>query len=323
MKKVFLSAVALFAILLVSCSNEEITISAPSTVNVNASGVISSFIEYNSGELEKMDAGEKLRIRALVYNSKGELVAQSVNYYTNYNVQLKMTEFLSPGQYTVIGISDVVKMSGSTVDNEFWKLSGEQKLSEMKITDQGMIGYQGRILGIGKGSLSVVESRSNSIDVNLKPAGALIYVFVLNREAFSNRNITEYTLYANKSSEAISFNGDGNYSIIESHDTEHIFKIATLSPGTGGTYVFNYILPMNNVELWFTCTENESRYTFPTDPKFKTNMAAGEEFECYLSLNTSVSNIEIVYGKVDLSQKSGTRAQEWATKWKDRMYFNK
>lgn len=119
MKKYIISAMALLAMLVTSCSNEDITIEAPSTISVNAAGVISHFQEYKAGELEVMDSGRKLRLRALVYNSNGELVAQHTDYFTNYNVQLKTSEFLSPGTYTVIGISDVVKMQGNTVGTEW------------------------------------------------------------------------------------------------------------------------------------------------------------------------------------------------------------
>ena len=139
MKKYIISAMALLAMLVTSCSNEDITIEAPSTISVNAAGVISHFQEYKAGELEVMDSGRKLRLRALVYNSNGELVAQHTDYFTNYNVQLKTSEFLSPGTYTVIGISDVVKMQGNTVGTEWWTLSGERKLSDMVIKDQEAI----------------------------------------------------------------------------------------------------------------------------------------------------------------------------------------
>ena len=317
MKNYILSAVALFAVLISSCSNEDITIGAPSTISVNASGVISSFVEYNAGELETMGSGNKLRLRALVYNSKGELVAQSVDYFTNYNVQLKTSEFLSPGAYTVIGISDVVEMEGTSIKTEWWTLSGQDKLSDMVIKDQGMIGYSSRILGVGKGTLNVQESQSNSIEVNLKPAGALVYIFLENAASLSSRNITGYTLWANKTTEALSFDSSGNYNITEDYDSDYYYIICSLKPSDG--YLFNYILPMNNVKLWFSATENGKEYEFPTDEGALLNIKSGEEYECDLILNKSVNKIVTNYLKIDLS--STRSAFVWGNNWRERLDF--
>lgn len=314
MKKYIISAMALLAMLVTSCSNEDITIEAPSTISVNAAGVISHFQEYKAGELEVMDSGRKLRLRALVYNSNGELVAQHTDYFTNYNVQLKTSEFLSPGTYTVIGISDVVKMQGNTVGTEWWTLSGERKLSDMVIKDQGMIGYDARILGIGKANLVVQGSRSNSTVVDLKPAGALVYVFLENTSSLSDRNITGYTLWSNKSSEAVSFNSNGDYNIVEDNDPDYIHTIVSLEPSDG--YLFNYILPMNNVQLWFTATEDGADKTFPTDEGTTISILAGDEYECDLILNKTISKIETRYYKIDLSN-TRNGSSSWSNNWRE------
>ncbi len=317
MKKYVFSAIVLFSMLLTSCSNDDITIGAPSTISVNASEVISSFVQYKAGELEAMEAGQKLRLRALVYNSKGELVFQATDFFTNYNVQLKTSSFLSPGEYTVIGISDVVEMSGTTVTTEWWKLSGENKLSEMVITDQQMIGYNARILGVGKGKLTVQGSQSNSTVINLKPVGTLVYVFIENTSSFSN--ISAYTLWSNKSSAAISFNSNGDYSIIEDYDSDYNYIIASLKPVDG--YLYNYILPMNNVKLWFTATQNDKEKTFPTDEGAIWDVKSGEEYECDLIMNEDISKITTNYVQINLS--SAATRSEWAGNWKKRINLKK
>lgn len=320
MKKYILSALALLSIILTSCKNDDITIGAPSTISVNAAGVVSNFEDYKAGELELLDAGQKLRLRALIYNSKGELVAQQTDYYSNYNIQLKTSEFLSPGTYTIIGISDVVAMEGSSVTNEWWTLSGQEKLSDMVIKDQGMIGYSSRILGIGKTSLVVQESRSNSAMVDLKPVGALIYVFLENTASVSHRNFTEYKLKANKTSDAISFNNNGDYSIVEEYDPEYDYIIALLEPKDG--YLYNYILPMNNVDLWFVVTEDGKDKTFPTDEGATLNIQSGDEFLCELIMNSSVSKIETYYKPVALAMTRGD-SNPWSANWRERIGFNR
>ena len=316
-KYISLMAIAIVAIFS-SCSNDDITIGAPSVVNINASSVISSFVEYNEGELEVASSGYSIRIRGLVYNTRGELVADETGYFSNYNQSLSLKSYLSPGTYTVIGISDVVAKSGSSVETEFWTVSGEAKLAEMQIVDQKKVGYEARVLGLAKGTLTVQGSQSNSLTLDLKPAGSLIYAFVMNREAFSGRDISSYNVYANKTSDAIKFDANGNYTITERQEDGIIYKLFGFESGTGGVYGLNYILPMKNVEVWFTANEDGENKTFPTDNRATLNISAGEEYEFDLYLDTNIYNIETAYSQVDLSSAS-SRYFEWAKSWNDRI----
>ena len=119
MNKYLYLVIDLIASFFTSCSNDDITIGTAYTVNVNASTVISSFIAISDGEFEAFqDSKERLRIRVLIYNENGELVAQDAGIYTNYNVQLKSTNKLKAGKYTVIGISDVVLVNGNNIETD-------------------------------------------------------------------------------------------------------------------------------------------------------------------------------------------------------------
>jgi len=313
MKKYILSAVALFALLIASCSNEDVTIEAPSTIIVNASKVISPFTyEDYPGELETFDdANLRIRIRVLVYNERGELVKKDSSLYTNYNVQLKATEFLSKGTYTVIGISDVVAVSGSAISREHWIMSGENKLSEMKITSAGLIGNSANVLGVAKNTLSVRESQGNSVEVTLQPAGALIYTYFENMKVFSS--VTHYKLMANKTAEALSFDGNGNYSVIERQDATTMFRIARVSTDNSNAHRYNFILPMKNVAMIF-CAElsDGSNYVFDNDPGAQVDVVAGDEYLCRLTLNSNENRVKAEYF---YANKTRTRVQKWSNQW--------
>lgn len=276
-------AVALVA-LFTSCSNDDITIETAYTFNVNASTVISSFVQASPGELETFgESNEKLRIRILIYNDNGELVTQDQGYFTNYNTQLKTVKNLASGTYTVIGISDVVILNGNSIKTEFWHLSGESKLSEMKIEDGGMLGYEARILGIAKNTLNIKANESGSLSVDLKPAGALIYGVVWNAGYFSD--VESYWLYANKSSEALSFDALGNYVITEKNDGSTRYKIVGIDAEDGNRYYYNYILPMSNLNLYYKCIDTDGKeHGFEGLKGTTISLNAGDEYACHLDL---------------------------------------
>ena len=294
MKKYILSMVVALVAILSSCSNDDITITTSYTFNVNASGVVSPFFEAQSGELEKYeDASEKVRIRLLVYNANGELVAKESNCYSNYNTQLKASKLLAAGNYTVIGISDVVYMSGNSVETEFWKLSGESKLSELKIIDGGMIGLEAKVLGLAKYSLTVGDNQSSSLNVDLQPAGALLYCFVWNPEGWvvGEASVNQWELYSNKIQEGLSFDASGNYSVLEEYDPEDTYRLALLDAANvytyNGTlklnYTFTYVLPMNNLAVKFRARTTEDT-TGTVGTGITLNLKAGDEYACHLDM---------------------------------------
>lgn len=291
-KYISLMIIAIVAILS-SCSNDDITITTSYTFNVNASGVVKPFFEAQSGELEKYeDANEKVRIRLLIYNANGELVAQESNYYSNYNTQLKASKLLAAGNYTVIGISDVVYMSGNSVETEFWKLSGESKLSELKIIDGGMIGLEAKILGLAKYSLTIGDNQSSSLNVDLQPAGALLYSFVWKPEGWvvGEASVNKWELFANKIQEGLSFDASGNYSVLEKYDPEHTYILAKLDAINNYSYgdlylnyTFTYVLPMNNLAVKFRARTTENT-TGTVGTGTTLNLKAGDEYACHLDM---------------------------------------
>ena len=307
MKKYILSMVVAIVAILSSCSNDDITITTSYTFNVNASGVVKPFIEATDGELEKFeDANDKVRIRLLIYNANGELVAQESNYYSNYNTQLKASKLLAAGNYTVIGISDVVVMSGNKVDIEFWKLSGESKLSEMKILDQNLIGLAGRILGIAKYSLTIGDNQSSSLDVDLQPAGALVYSLVWKAGGWSygGSKTTEWHLWGNKSTEGLSFDAFGNYIVMEEYDPETPgYIMGKIEAVEGDFHQFNYVLPMNNLYVHFVAI-TEGGYVDMADYSGREgttlNIKAGEEYAFHLNMYERKTYYKKVTSKSDL-----------------------
>ena len=85
MKKILYSLIAVLAMVMSSCSNDDIEITRAISVKVNPSGVIAPFTyEINDGELESFSTKYKLRVHTFAYNEKGLLVAQDIQYLKNY-----------------------------------------------------------------------------------------------------------------------------------------------------------------------------------------------------------------------------------------------
>ena len=166
MKKIVYSIViAVFALMVVACDNEPITITYGVPVKVDPSGVISPFTyEIITGELESFDTENKLRVRLLAYNSEGKLAASDSAFLTNYAAILNSSLQLTEGTYTLIAITDVVEHASNRTTFEYWKLSNISDINQVKVTDAGYIGGENKIIGIGISTISRLIS-FHSIEV--------------------------------------------------------------------------------------------------------------------------------------------------------------
>lgn len=131
-----------------SCENDNIEVGKAITFNINAEGVISSFIEYDEGELTTLSSNYKVRTRLFLYNEKGELAAQDVQYLNNYSAKAQMELFVPSGSYTAIAMTDVVRITSSQVSLQYWEFNDSTRLSSARIQDAGYIGSQRKILGL-------------------------------------------------------------------------------------------------------------------------------------------------------------------------------
>lgn len=300
MKK-YISMLAVCLAILSSCTNEDITFGSMVTVKVNPSGVIAPFeYEMNPGDLETIAESHKLRIRIFVYDKDGLLRASDTQYLAGYSNIMTSSLDLPKGNYTAIAITDVVEMSGEDVTFEYWNVSGENIMSQLKVTDAGYIGYKSKILGVGKQTISV-GNKNGEFMVKCSAAGAICLVYYCNIHTFSD--VEQYGVLMTKSSDYISFSESGDYDVsIESSGTSFGWWLGKLSPkdhSHTNIYSYLFVLPMNKVTLQFVADTDDER--FYLDEKATMNLEAGKEYLMMLNLNDEESDGKITSQFTELS----------------------
>lgn len=304
MKKILSILVAATAVLLSSCTNEDIPVSQSTTFKIDPSNVVKPFtFELNPGELEGLGSDESIRTRLLVYNSENILVKSETQYLANYASLMQTSLDLANGNYTAVVVTDIVQRSGDEIDFACWELSGEENLTTTKITDLGYIGGRSKILGIGVESFEVSGS-SKEINISPSPAGALLALRWKNIHAYSN--IEYISLDVNRSSDYLVMNQYGKYDVaIENNNNKYDWRIAFLEPQESAyknytnIYGYYFVLPMKNVCFkWYLEIDLEGMYT---EEMLISNLTAGNEYYFEINLKDETQENLITYGYYDVT----------------------
>ncbi len=259
MKKYMIMSMAVIALLFASCKNEDISISREVSFEVNPYGVVRGFATYEvtSGDLASMYSGDKLRISLLVYDEKGDLVASETQLLDAYSSTLNCTAELSDGNYTVIAISEV--KDGRGEDYDCWKITGTNRLADIKITDQGYIGSKDKMLGIGHERISV-RSGQTTHSIAMEPAGSLL---IINDNYIHYWNdVYRYLILSDKSSNSCTFNMDGTFNtFVDESPLSYDWIQHSIKPDdyTGNVYyTYHFVLPLGNTNVaWIADAYNE------------------------------------------------------------------
>lgn len=251
MKKYMIMCMAVVALLLASCKNEDISISREVSFDVNPYGVIRGFSTYEvtSGDLASMYSGDKLRVNLLVYDEKGDLVASDTQLFDSYSSTMNYTTELSDGNYTVIAISEVKDRRGE--DNDCWKITGTNRLDDIKITDQGYIGTKAKMLGIGHESITVCSGQTTH-SIAMEPAGSLLIVNDNYIHYWSD--VIRYLILTDKSSNSCTFNMDGTFNtFVDESPLSYDWIQHSISPNNEHPgdlyYSYHFVLPLGNTNV--------------------------------------------------------------------------
>lgn len=275
MKKYLAIFAVLFTVILSSCSNDDIPVSQTITFKVNPSTVVSSYQEFEPGELSSIPSGANLRVRLLIYNEAGNLIAEDETYMNDYTHVMTSSFNLGQGNYTAVACTDIV------TDNktfEYWDLSGKEKLSTTMFTDNGYIGGSLKILGL-KVNHFTVDNSLKEYSMDVKPAGALAFVWWKNWKRYNN--VEAFRLYANRSCDNMTLNSDGEptYSVESSNDVSD-WRIASLTYDADyvGGYVYVFLFPVKNMTVQFGASLKDNKYTLFKNAKEIVDIELGREY---------------------------------------------
>ena len=297
MKKIIICAVALLAMLVTSCSNDDIEISRKTTIKVNPYGVISGFPEEYPGELTSFDQSCKLRIRVLAYDKDGVLAYSDSSFVNNYQTEMSVPTSLPTGTYTIIATTDVVLYSGGKVTDEAWNISEKSNINDVILKarqESALFGGEYNNLGIGYKTQSISED-TQSIEISPSPAGALLRIYYDNVLSYSD--VKYYYLLSNRGCNFVSFDSNGNPRLIPENNGNQFDFLYTYTDADyarsqewNTTYGYSFIFPVDNVGFQFKW-EDEKEQSYDMGNSFTiSSIKSGEEWNITVNCDTDEVN---------------------------------
>lgn len=208
MKKLVVICMAVMALMMASCKNEDISISREVSFEVTPHEVVNNWIPYvlSESSITDLSSNNQLRINLLVYNKNGELIASDTQMLKDYNENMVATLELANGEYTVVAISDVVENGRDLC----WTIKGTERLSTLMIEDiSTLITDDEAIVGIGNARI-MVDADHSFHHVEMRPAGALVIVKDSKMTYWEGVVSLSY-LCSTKLNKAYTFNDNGSY----------------------------------------------------------------------------------------------------------------
>lgn len=282
MKKYLSILTALIAVLFTSCSNDDIPVQNPTQIRVNPATVMSGFnYQLRPGDLDGVSNGAEVRIRLYIFDESGSLVEKHSQNVQNYLTTATFEIYIpSDKHYSALALTDVVRKSSSF---EYWEVSGEEKLSTMKVrymSSGNSYGTQ-EILGIKYETLYPGDNR-----IDVEAAGGLICTICSNIHAFSN--LGGILIFADRGNAYYEFNSWGES--VANPDLEQNASFIFLSdiPSMPSTqeisYSYKFMMPQKNLRITygFIDTDGEILGASATDG---INIEACKEYICYVELD--------------------------------------
>ena len=181
MKKILFAIVALVALILSSCSNDEIEIveSQPKgvfTCNVNVTSLYDEFDMTNDITEMIRDKKYAIRVYALLYNPKGECVKSLYSTTTRLSTLGIAFKDIEEGNYTLVTIQTCIpkNSAGEYVMNAF-DIENFSKLSTLALKQKLRNVYFYHAVGVATQQIYISED-NRSVAVTPKAIGSLLHI---------------------------------------------------------------------------------------------------------------------------------------------------
>lgn len=301
MKKYLAILTAFVAVILSSCSNDDITITKPTTFKIDPNTVISGFEELVAGDLTVIPSAYQLRIRLLIYNESGQMVKETEQFFSDYahkmtaNIDLPLDK-----KYKAIAITDITRKSDGF---EYWEISGEESLSTLKLRDTGYVGSQRNILGIS--SVDFVGGSSSEIKMDVRPAGALMIVYYQGIRSYTN--VTDYQLAINRDSDYVTFDNAGQPEWNIEASSTYDWRISLLEvadwddePDVSNIYDYVFTLPYGNTKMLFQYKTSSGWFDLTNN--ININLSEGSEYFVFCDIaEREISYEQLASGRYSMN----------------------
>lgn len=211
---IFFRTAALIAALssLSGCANPEVELQKGIEIQIRPSSILSGFTAYRSSNFE-MRADSHLRITCLLYDNNGKLAYKEQTLLGNFNQDITFHTTLNEGTYTIVALATCIQGTLASPSEEAYSISGTESLSQLRIeqTDDANAGYSYYSTWSIMGYASQTSSFGDSIiNMNLKPATALVYLYWQDIHSHDNDGVS--SVYGKYSAKASDYWGKNNYS---------------------------------------------------------------------------------------------------------------
>lgn len=287
-----------------SCQNEAVEIQKKVKITISPANVLESFIPYKADDLGMMEDSKlgvaKLRITALIYDSKGNLYDHKEtlldNYDSDYSFDIVMK---SDEEYKVLAFSSSIMGTLEEVTYEPYEFHDINDLSTLKVIQADESSYGSNFSVLGVLDYELTEYSVNT-KLYLKAATSLVYLNWTNIHAL--HNITSNSIYGDYSASATDVDGNS-----------YTWTI-TLEPGKEqNEVIINNFSPLL-CDLGFTADQGINFYSgnlsgnkITVPAVQETGIVDSEVYKIYLlGLNPSTYDIEDIVIRIDSVNKTLT-----------------
>lgn len=277
MKKIIYSMIALAAVLMTSCTNDDIKIDINNRNNavnlsISLTGLYSSYNYNDTRHNVKVSEDYRtfysnhdhyIEVRTLIYNASGNLVDELLSYSTNIN-SVSQTVKLAEGTYTAVTTLTFAEKGNK--DGEYyyyWTVADKETLANAKLQSKYRFS-KWSIMSYASKRFSIEEGKTVSLAMSPTPVGALCYGFYQNFQyeseatygTLADNGIRSLTVYAQTVAEAYR---------LDPNATEKFIYKDELKTGTW-YWLSNFLEPADFDEDWTFFRSNLYTYFYILQP---------------------------------------------------------
>lgn len=287
MKKYLFTAISLLAMLVTSCTNDDIEI-----INEGAKRDVKLNIEtqsiYDTFDYADNVTNNYLRnktraigVQTFVYNEKGELSQENLTTCPTFQTAFQNFR-LSDGKYTIVTIETLVNPDVNNTSDD-WSFEDTKSLSTLKIRQKGTLGMAS-VLGVM--TQSVVVSKDMEINIVPEALGARVNFYCYNFKNSSHQNnsgvnepITNLGLgtwdILNYYSPNPQLPRENRFTTTLSDDAHMNLRTAITADDSEDYYAYCYVVESKAEWMFFYQTEASDVYSWTYFPS--TNISANIE----------------------------------------------
>lgn len=204
MKKILYCLTALFAVMLASCSNDDIEVSTTGslTMNVSTQTVYDQFEATESVRETLRNDGYYLHVMTFLYDKDGNLVTQKEENIKSYNTVQFDFGAVPDGEYTALTIETMMRENSTTkkIESPAWDFVDTEKLSTVKVKQDAIeVAF---IYAIGASTDKIVVDGPSAYNVTPNGIGSLVEFYFKNYDksnyidaGFATDDIIDYYLF--------------------------------------------------------------------------------------------------------------------------------